>query len=40
MARLFNMSTDQILNFDGQIPKEIVLEDKVKMEQDFYEPYH
>jgi hypothetical protein len=27
------MSTDQILNFDGQIPKEIILEDKSTTEQ-------
>jgi hypothetical protein len=31
MAKL--LSTDQILNFDGQIPKEIILEDKSTTEQ-------
>jgi len=33
MAQLFNMSTDQIINHDGNIPKEIVLEDKTTVEQ-------
>ena len=33
MAQLFNMTTDQILNFDGKIPKEVVNEDKTTVEQ-------
>lgn len=33
MAGLFNMSTDQILNYDGKIPKEVVIEDKSTAEQ-------
>jgi transcriptional regulator with XRE-family HTH domain len=33
MASLFDMTTDQIINFDGKIPKEVVLEDKTAVEQ-------
>jgi hypothetical protein len=33
MAQLFNMTTDQILNYDGKIPKEVVIEDKTMVEQ-------
>ncbi|MFP4026153.1 MAG: helix-turn-helix domain-containing protein [Thiohalospira sp.] len=33
MAKLFNMTTDQILNYDGKIPKEVVIEDKSTVEQ-------
>lgn len=33
MAQLFNMTTDQILNYDGKIPKEVVIEDKTAVEQ-------
>ena len=33
MAQLFNMATDQVLNFDGKIPKEVVMEDKTTVEQ-------
>ena len=33
MAQLFNMTTDQILNYDGKIPKEVVIEDKTTFEQ-------
>jgi len=33
MAHLFNLSTDQIINYDGKIPKEIILEDKTAVEQ-------
>jgi hypothetical protein len=29
----FNLSTDQIINYDGKIPKEIILEDKTAVEQ-------
>jgi transcriptional regulator with XRE-family HTH domain len=33
MAQFFNMTTDQILNFDGGIPEEVVIEDKTANEQ-------
>lgn len=33
MAQLFNMTTDQILSYDGKIPKEVVIEDKTTVEQ-------
>ena len=33
MAGIFNMTTDQILNYDGKIPKEVVIEDKTTAEQ-------
>lgn len=33
MAGLFNLTTDQILNYDGKIPKEVVIEDKTATEQ-------
>jgi len=33
MAQLFNMTTDQIINYDGKIPKEVVIEDKTTVEQ-------
>lgn len=33
MAQLFNMTTDQVLNYDGKIPKEVVMEDKTAVEQ-------
>jgi transcriptional regulator with XRE-family HTH domain len=33
MAQLFNMTTDQILNYDGKIPKEVIIEDKTAVEQ-------
>lgn len=33
MSQLFNMTTDQILNYDGKIPKEVVIEDKTVTEQ-------
>ena len=33
MAGLFNMTTDQIINFDGKIPADVVLEDKSTVEQ-------
>jgi transcriptional regulator with XRE-family HTH domain len=32
-AQLFNMTTDQILANDGNIPSEIVIEDKTAVEQ-------
>ena len=32
-AQLFNMTTDQILNYNGKIPKEVVIEDKTTIEQ-------
>ena len=33
MAQLFNMTTDQILNHDGKIPQNVVIEDKTASEQ-------
>jgi hypothetical protein len=33
MAQLFNLITDQILNYDGNIPKEITIEDETAVEQ-------
>lgn len=33
MAQLFNMTTDQIINYDGKIPQEVTIEDKNSMEQ-------
>ena len=33
MAQLFNLTTDQIINYDGKIPKEVVIEDKTTVEQ-------
>lgn len=33
MAQFFNMTTDQIINYDGKIPKEVVIEDKRATEQ-------
>ncbi len=33
MALLFNLTTDQILNYDGKIQKEVVIEDKTTVEQ-------
>ncbi|WP_317129942.1 helix-turn-helix domain-containing protein, partial [Algoriphagus algorifonticola] len=32
-AQLFNMTTDQILAYDGDIPSEVVIEDKTAVEQ-------
>lgn len=33
IAALFNTSIDKVVNFDGDIPKEIILEDKNTVEQ-------
>ena len=33
MAQLFNLTTDQIINYDGKMPKEVVIEDKTAIEQ-------
>jgi len=33
MAQFFNMTTDQIINYDGKIPKEVIIEDKTAVEQ-------
>ncbi len=33
MASLFNLTIDQIVNFEGQIPKEVTIEDKTAVEQ-------
>lgn len=32
-SQLFNMTTDQILAYDGDIPSEVVIEDKTAVEQ-------
>ena len=33
MAQLFNLTTDQILHYDGHLPTEVVIEDKSAVEQ-------
>ena len=33
LSKLFDMSLDQIVNFDGDIPEEVTLQDKSNMEQ-------
>ncbi len=33
MAQLFNLTTDQIINYDGKMPKEVVIEDNTAVEQ-------
>jgi arsenate reductase-like glutaredoxin family protein len=33
VAQLFNMTTDQIINHDGVLPKEVIIEDKSAVEQ-------
>jgi len=33
VARYFGMTIDQIVNFDGAVPQEIIVEDKTLMEQ-------
>lgn len=33
MAEVFGMTTDQILNYNGKIPEEVVIEDKTAVEQ-------
>jgi transcriptional regulator with XRE-family HTH domain len=33
MAQLFDMTTDQIINFEGGIPQEVTVEDKTEVEQ-------
>jgi hypothetical protein len=33
MAQLFNLTTDQIINYDGKMPKEVVIKDKTAVEQ-------
>ena len=33
MAQLFNMTTDQVINHDGKVPKEVIIEDKTAVEQ-------
>jgi len=33
IAKLFNVSIDDIINFDGGIPKEVTIEDKPAIEQ-------
>jgi hypothetical protein len=33
MAQLFNMTTDQVIHYDGKVPAEVVMEDKTALEQ-------
>ncbi len=33
LAVLFDMTADQVLNFEGELPQEISLEDKTELEQ-------
>ena len=33
MSQLFNLTTDQIINYDGKIPTDVIIEDKTIMEQ-------
>lgn len=33
MAQLFNMTIDNIINFEGNYPKEVTIEDKTTVEQ-------
>jgi transcriptional regulator with XRE-family HTH domain len=33
MAQLFNMTTDQVINYDGKVPSEVIIEDKTAVEQ-------
>ena len=33
LAKLFSMTTDQILNFEGQVPQEVFIEDKKDFEK-------
>lgn len=33
MAQLFNLTTDQIITFEGTMPKEVTIEDKTAVEQ-------
>jgi len=32
MAQLFNLTTDQVINYDGKVPTEVILEDKTAVE--------
>jgi transcriptional regulator with XRE-family HTH domain len=33
LAKLFNMSVDEILNFEGEVPTDVTVEDKPSFEQ-------
>ena len=33
MAGLFNLTTDKIINYNGKLPKEVIIEDKAANEQ-------
>jgi hypothetical protein len=33
MAQLFNLTTDQVINYDGKVPAEVILEYKTAVEQ-------
>ncbi len=35
MAQFFNMTTDQSLNYDGKIPKEVVIEIKTTINETY-----
>lgn len=33
IAQLFNITIDQLINYDGKMPKEVIIEDKTAVEQ-------
>jgi hypothetical protein len=33
VAQLFNLTTDQVINYDGKVPTEVILEDHTAVEQ-------
>ena len=33
LANFYNLTTDQVINFDGDLPKEVIIEDKASNEQ-------
>ena len=39
MAQLFEMTTDQIINYDSKIPQEVVMEDKTAKEEISYHSF-
>ena len=32
IVQLFNVTTDQVINHDGKVPKEVIIEDKTAVE--------
>ncbi|MEB0248994.1 MULTISPECIES: helix-turn-helix transcriptional regulator [unclassified Mucilaginibacter] len=32
IVQLFNITTDQVINHDGKVPKEVIIEDKTAVE--------